>query len=474
MRRWIRALPVILVGVLAVMATTTATASAAVTGGLLQVTPVGGSSASGVTVAIDPGASIVRPFTLVNRSARLALTVRLAAVDATAGPKSTVHYESSAAAGSTASWLTLSDVVVTLQPRAKLRVSLTISPPANAAPGKEFAGVVAKLTGAARAADQTPVPATGSLTLPVAIQVKGAATALVSITGARVVAAGRDYLEVTFQNAGATPNTMSGRVEVRGSRPRAQPIRTSVAALTHTTVRVPFAMPSGAKTVPISVTATDPGGDQATWSGTVGLAAKPAPPAAAHARSTRHRSAATIASSARSLPLGALILVVVAFVAAVLWLGVELRKSRAARRATKLAPARPVAPLPADAPGIPVAPAPAAPVVPAPVAPLAPLVPAVLAGADDPMGAVAAQLGALVGAIDRLVARLDDGPTPEIAPARGRAPSPSSSAADLGALLYAPAARVPEPSPDDLYDWPTEAQLEQFEARRRAAQHDIP
>ena len=50
-----------------------------------------------------------------------------------------------------------------------------------------------------------------------------------------------------------------------------------MAALTHTTVRVPFAMPAGAKTVPISVIATDSGGDQATWSGTVGLAAKPAP-----------------------------------------------------------------------------------------------------------------------------------------------------------------------------------------------------
>ena len=60
-------------------------------------------------------------------------------------------------------------------------------------------------------------------------------------------------------------------------------------------------------------------------------------------------------------------------------------------------------------------------------------------------------------------------------PGTGPVRSPATSAAaESGALLYVPAARVPEPSPDDLYDWPTEAQLEQFEARRRAAQHDLP
>jgi hypothetical protein len=143
---------------------------------------------------------------------------------------------------------------------------------------------------------------------------------------------------------------------------------------------------------------------------------------------------------------------VLAFVAAAIWLGAELRKSRAARRARKRTAPTAIAPLAAP-----------------------PFGPAVVAGADESVGAVAAQLGALVGAIDRLVARLDAGPAGgPTAFETGPAPGPATSAAESGALLYAPAARVPEPSPDDLYDWPTEAQLEQFEARRQAAQHDIP
>ena len=110
------------------------------------------------------------------------------------------------------------------------------------------------------------------------------------------------------------------------------------------------------------------------------------------------------------------------------------------------------------------------------------------------MGAVAAQLGALVEAIDRLAQRLGDAPVlqpvpapvPSAGPASALPASPASrrsappappiaaAMAESGALLYAPAASaVPEPVADDLYDWPTEAQLEQFAARRRAAEPDL-
>ena len=181
---------------------------------------------------------------------------------------------------------------------------------------------------------------------------------------------------------------------------------------------------------------------------------------------------------------------VLAFVAAALWFVSELRKSRAARRTIKLASVGPSAAM------VPVgASTPVGASVVLPSAAGAAVVEVALgrpgSSGDDPMGAVAAQLGALVEAIDRLAQRLGDAPVlqpvPAPVPLAGPAsalpaspgepsvPAPPAASiaavmAESGALLYAPAASaVPEPVADDLYDWPTEAQLEQFTARRRAA-----
>jgi hypothetical protein len=432
--------------------------------GLLQLTPVADPATSSetprVVVAIDPGASASRSFEVINRSADLVLTVRLSTVDAAARSGGTVHDAPSASAGSAATWLTLSDVIATLEPRAKLAVSLTVTPPANAAPGDTLASVVAQLDSAVRASDQVAVDATATATLPVAITVLGAPTALVSITGARVVAAGgRDDLEITFQNSGATSNTMTARVNVRGSQAQPPIIRASVAPLTGTTVRVPFAMPSGMQTVPISVVATDPAGDQATWSGSVGLADTLTAAASNRPRSAPRRPAATVAARSVSLPRLVLIVVALGFVAAAVWFGAELRRNRAARRAIPVGTRTPATPN-VDAAGHAAA--------------------TTSAGAVDPMNAVAAQLGALVDAIDRLATRLADGSPPQPA-----TPSPAVSSmtsadgepsiAESAARWLAPAApRVPPASPDDLYDWPTEAQLEQFAARRRSSPDDLP
>ncbi len=431
--------------------------------GLVQLTPVGvppTGAAPRVVVALDPGASASRSFVVTNRSADLVLTVRLSAVDAAAASGGALKYAASPSAGSPATWLTLSDVVATLEPRSKLPVSLTVTPPANAAPGDDLAGVVAQVDSAVRASDQAAVDANATATLPVAITVLGAPTALVSITGARLVAAGRgDDLEITFENSGATSNTMTARVDVRGSNAQPPIIRASVAPLIQTTVRVPFAMPPGVQTVPISVVATDADGDQATWSGSVGLADTLTAVASNRPRSVPHRPAATVASRSASFPRLVLILVALGFVAAAVWFAAELRRNRAARRAIRVGTRTAVA---------------------QPAATVADGVPTPPAGAVDPMGAVATQLGALVDAIDRLATRLADGPAPDPGPT---APTVSlATSADGGpsmaesvARWYAPAAsRVPPPSADDLYDWPTEAQLEQFAARRRASPDDLP
>jgi len=430
--------------------------------GLLQVTAVGDAPTSSVaprvTVAVDPGASTLRSFVVVNRSADLVLTVAFAAVDATAMSGGAFRYASSAPAGSPATWLTLSDVIATIQPGAKLPVSLTITPPANAAPGTVIAGVVVRVRSATRVADQTAVQADASVTVPVTVTVTGAPTAVVSITGVRVADThGRTSLEVTFQNAGATPNTMAGRVQVRGPRPYTETLRASVAPLTQTTVRVPFAMPPNTNTVPISVETTDAGGDQATWTGTVGVADPSTASATKGPRASLHRPTTTRTGSG-SFPRLGLTVVACVFVAAAIWFGVELRRNRTVRRTRERQ-----------------MPAPAASGSP-PVANPAGAIPA---GTDDPMGAVAAQLGALVDAIDRLVGRLDAGSESPTGPAMSAAPSatstgPRSPITDSGASPHTTAApRVPPASADDLYDWPTEAQLEAF-ATRRAAQRDVP
>jgi len=434
------------------------------TSGLLQLTPAADPPTSGaasrVVVAIDPGATASRSVVVINRSADLVLTVRLSTVDAATAPGRTVQYAASASAGSPATWLTLSDVIATLEPHAKLPVSLTVTPPANAAPGDLLAGVVARVDSAVRASDQATVDANATATLPVAITVLGAPTAQVSITGARVVAAGgRDNLEITFLNSGATSNTMTARVDVHGSRAQPPIVRASVAPLTHTTVRVPFAMPPGLQTVPISVVATDADGDQATWSGSVGLADTLTAAASNRPRSAPHRPTVTDAARPVSLPRPVLILVALGFVTAAVWFAAELRRNRRARRAIRVGTHTPVAPN---------------------VGAVTRAAAGLAADAVDPMSAVATQLGALVDAIDRLAVRLTDGSVPEAGPGGPtRAPVTSAdsepSIAESVARWLAPAApRVPPPSADDPYDWPTEAQLEQFAARRRASPDDGP
>ena len=174
MRRRVRALPVMLIGVFAIIATTTGVASApALTGtgtgadggaparagatktrvataaspaskragnapvvpdqsGMLRVEPVGAAASSGssrVSVKLDPGASAQRSFTVTNRSTTLRLTVAIEAVDATARSDGDVNYSSTASIDGPASWVTFSDIVETLEPGASARVTASVAPP---------------------------------------------------------------------------------------------------------------------------------------------------------------------------------------------------------------------------------------------------------------------------------------------------------------------------------------------------------
>jgi hypothetical protein len=247
---------------------------------------------------------------------------------------------------------------------------------------------------------------------------------------------------------------MSGQVRVAGAHPTTDPVRTTVPPLTHTSVRVPFAMPSGSKTVPVSVSTQDASGNEATWGGAIGSepsvasASVPSAPATAH-----HSSIAAPHAKGTSLPSPTVIVVALLFLAAAVWFALEFRRSRAGRRARVAVP--PV-----------VGPAPDAGM---PVPQTAP----VDAGQ---MGAVASQLAALVASIDRLVARLGEAPTavrapysPSVAPPE---PVPTRAPANPAPMFFAPAAQRGPEVEFDPYDWPTQQQLDDFAARRRAAQSD--
>jgi hypothetical protein len=120
-------------------------------------------------------------------------------------------------------------------------------------------------------------------------------------------------------------------------------------------------------------------------------------------------------------------------------------------------------------------------------------------GADlGQLGAVAAQLAALVESIDRLARRLGEGAVPvvvarpvappiaatptapapvasaPVAPAAAAAPSaaPLSEPRDLSPMFYAPAASGVPADEVDPFDWPSPAQLDEFVARRQSEQSD--
>ena len=497
MRRWARGLPVILIGILAATAMTnteTATAPAGAAVLARAPSPIVATSSSGDlearligddAIVVDPGAAIRRSFVVTNHSSSIRLTVRLSTVDAVARSDGRVRYANDASPTGPASWLTLSDVIATIEPGASVHGSFTISPPADADPGDVVAGLVAQIDHAVRVSDNGEVKSRDSISLPVAIKVKGSATALVSI--GRVTAVkdgGREYLEIMFQNSGATANTMVGQVSVLGAHPRSESVTAVVAPLTHTNARVPFAMPDGAKTVQVSVETQDAGGDQASWSGAVGSAtAASASAAPAASRSVPRPAASTLVPHDSSIPWAAPILVFVALLAAAIWLVAEVRRSRRRRVAMILASAQS---------GV--------------LAPAAPTMYAPDPVWSEHVGALTSKLDTVVDAIDRLVARLGDTPSPAPIPApssesvpapvpvpvavvppqpdpafdepRPSAASAARSPAETGALLFAPAATSSAP-PDESagdeqypYDWPSQEQLDQFEARQRASQQD--
>ena len=166
---------------------------------------------------------------------------------------------------------------------------------------------------------------------------------LVSI--ARVTAVkddGHEYLEITFQNSGATANTMVGQVSVLGAHPRSESVKAVVAPLTHTNVRVPFAMPrrreDGAGVGGDTRRRRRPGVVERRGRFHVrGVGFGRAGPVA----SRRARAAASApVPHASSIPWPAPVLVLVALLAAAIWLVAEVRRSRRRRVAMILASAQ--------------------------------------------------------------------------------------------------------------------------------------
>jgi hypothetical protein len=440
-------------------------------------------AAHGFAMSLAPGGSATRTVVLTNRSADLRLTVRLEPVDASAlgaaAPR--VATRASAPNPDPASWLTLSDVVETLEPRANATVSIKVLVPANAIPGDSVAGLRVRVDRALRVSDSSAVPGNPSVSLPITVGVKGAATAQVSITSVRAVEVqGKDYLEIHFQNVGATPMVMRGRAIVRGEHPHTYALHARVAPLASTVVRFPWVKASVSAGAAVVVSTDDARGDQATWNGTVGATT----PSTAPNTPSAPAQVSTVATAPAASIIGlspSLFFLLVAVALAVLWLAYEVLRARARGRARRRLLAG--------------AAAAAAPVA-ARVA--TPNLPVTVVASDEQMRAVVSQLAALVEAIDRLAGRLDGVPvasSPPLLPTRVPAavvvpvavPAPPApvvtvepSPMPVAAAVEGAPTDAAEAVDDDVaagesypYDWPTEAELDRFVERRRAAGTDI-
>jgi hypothetical protein len=475
MTRSIGARLAIAIGVLTIATPATASASTAdaagagVPAGALTMRVAGASvGVRAIDVEIDPGKSATRRVVVVNHSADLRLTTHL-------GPVAVGPTEGST--GAQPSWVTLSDVVETLEPGASASVTARILVPANAVPGAVVVNLVARVERAVRVSDGSPVPGTPSASVPIRMTVKGAPTAQVSIVGVQSVnEQGQDYLAIEFQNVGATAIVMHGRARVATSPPVTYAVDARVGPLTSTVARVAWVKPAGSKGITVSVDTVNARGDQAAWNGTV-AATTPTTVAVVHG-SAAAASASTPVDKRDPFLLGVLATVALA----VLWFAYEMVRAlvrrRKRRRLLKLAGliagGREQEPGPAPAP--------------------------VAANADQ-IGAVAAQIGALVGAIENLTARLDAATaSPFGAPFTAPEPVPGApvltAVPALGTPIPAPPpppsampAQAPrrEPAPkfvaaaaeiasalgnDYPYDWPTPEQLDRFVSRRRAVGDD--
>jgi HAMP domain-containing protein len=156
-----------------------------------------------------------------------------------------------------------------------------------------------------------------------------------------------------------------------------------------------------------------------------------------------------------------MVVVALVFLAAAVWFVLEIRRNRAGRRAARVRAMQPGATVPA--------------------APAAAVGVGLSHAPTEPAstGGVVAQLGALVDAIDRLVSRLGEVAVPVVG-SSGPASAPAREAVDEpvpanpAPMFYAPAAsRGAAEEHFDPYDWPTQEQLDQFAARRRATQSDM-
>jgi hypothetical protein len=443
----------------------TGATGAGVPPGALAISVAGSSAgARAIDVAIDPGSSATRRIVVVNRSTDLRLTTRL-------GPVAVGPPESST--GEQASWVTLSDVVETLEPGASASVTARILVPANAVPGAIVVNLVARVERAVHVSDGSPVSGTPSASVPVRMTVKGAPTAQVSIVGVQSVSEkGQDYLAIEFQNVGATAIAMHGRARVATSPPETYAVDARVAPLTSTVTRVAWVKPAGSKGITVSVDTDNARGDQAAWSGTVGTTSPTTVAAPQPGAVAANASASRPVDERDPFLLGLLAAVALA----VLWFAYEmvraLVRGRKRRRLLKLvgliATRREAEPVNAPVP--------------------------VAANADQ-IGAVAAQIGALVGAIENLTARLDAvSALPSAAPEPVPGAPLLTAVPALGTPIPAPPpppsampARSPGPAPkivaaaaeiasalgDDYpYDWPTPEQLDRFVSRKRAVGDD--
>ncbi len=195
-------------------------ATATVPNDAVTLAPAPGASAGalgqGLALTLDPGGSSRQDVVVGNTTTDLRLTVRLDAVDARAGDKGAVTFAKTGAGDGPASWLTLSDRVVVVEPGATAPVRVSIAVPSEASAGKALAGVRATVEDAVSTAGGDPPSGRPSTALLVTTTVNGEPNAQVSVVAVKPSKSGTT-LEIELRNNGESPAHVAGRVRV--SRP---------------------------------------------------------------------------------------------------------------------------------------------------------------------------------------------------------------------------------------------------------------
>jgi hypothetical protein len=372
-------------------------------------------------VVIGPGDTGERSVSITNHSSELRLDVRVTAENAEGSKDlSTKDTEDDRPAG----WTTVVDSVTTLDPGASAEVPLRVRVPHDALPGDRTVRLVARANGARRVSDGVPIEGLAVAFVELTVDVDGSNGAQVSILDARGAEHdGNHVLEVRLRNIGDAHAKVAGTVDVGTPPSQHLTFDADVGARTDDVVQVPWKPPPKGSHDVVTVNVTYGHDDTATWSSPFDRT----PVTQEKSQSTAAKAAAPSRSeSGAGEPGGGIgrfllpALVVAVALGTGGWLVAEVRRGRR-RRAAAPRVRRAYVPMAAD-------------------------------WSDEGVASLAHRIDELEQTVDELV---------------GRAGASREPAATRP--IFEPAGAPIDSSRGYPFDWPTEEDLAEFNARRARA-----